>query len=178
MKGSSRSSSIVVMIAGGVLAAALATASAQAAGLKVAVVNYPALLQASPQAKAAVAALRAQFLPKQKQLQAEATALKSKQATLQRNEATMTQDQVAQAELNLREKVEAFQREQSALEDALNTRRSELMTKVQKTLVGVVQTYAKQHRYNLVLADGVIYSDASLDITPALLSELKAGAAK
>lgn len=176
MKRWSTSSSVVVMIAAGVMAVALATASAQAAGLKIAVVNYLALVQASPQAKAAIATLRGQFLPKQKHLQAEAKDLKARQQKLQRNEATMTQDQVAQAELDLREKAEAFRREQTTVEDALNNRRNELMSKVQKTLVDVVQRYAHQHGYTLVLSsDGVIYSDGALDITPALLKELKGG---
>jgi len=166
------------MIAAGVMAVALGTASAQAAALKVAVVNYLALVQASPQAKSAIKQLRAQFMPKQKHLQAEAKDLKSRQQKLQRNEATMTQDQVAQAELNLREKAEAFRREQTKIQDALNNKRNELMSKVQKRLVGVVQRYAHKHGYTLVLSsDGVIYSEDALDITPALLKELKGGAA-
>lgn len=178
MKRSSRTSSVVVMIAAGAVAFGVATASAQAAGLKVAVVDYLALVQASPQAKAAIATLRSQFVPKQKHLQAEAKALKARQAKLQRNEATMTQDQVAQAELDLREKAEAFQQEQHKVEDALNNRRNELMSKVQKKLVGIVQDYARHHGYNLVLSsDGVIYSDGAFNITPAVLRQLKGGSA-
>jgi Skp family chaperone for outer membrane proteins len=166
------------MIAAGVMAVAMATASAQAAGIKVAVVDYLALVQASPQYRSAIATLRTQFLPEQKHLQAEATALKTKQATLQRNAATMTQDQIEQAELNLREKAQAFQQEQVSVERALNTRRNELMSKVQKTLVSVVQTYAQRHGYNLVLSSGaVLYADGTIDITPALLKELKGPAA-
>ena len=34
----------------------------------------------------------------------------------------------------------------------------------------VVQNYAKQQRYDLVLADGFIYANPALDITPAILS--------
>lgn len=178
MKRSSRSSSVVVMIAVGIMAVALAPARAQAAGLKVAVVDYLALVQASPQYRSAIATLRAQFLPKQKHLQTEANALKVKQATLQRNAATMTQDQIEQAELNLREKAQSFQEEQVSVERALNTRRNELMSNVQKTLVGVVQNYAKQHGYNLVLSsDAVLYADGAIDITPALLKEFKGPAA-
>ena len=178
MKRLSRSSSVVVMIAAGVMAVALATASAQAAGLKVAVVDYLALVQASPQYQSAIKTLRGQFVPKQKHLQAEAHALKAKQETLQRNAATMTQFQVDQAELNLREKAQAFQREQASIEQALSTRRNELMSKVQRTLVGVVQTYAQHHGYNLVLSsDAVLYADGAIDITPALLKEIKSGTA-
>jgi outer membrane protein len=150
-----------------------AAAAAPAGGLRIAVVNYGVLLQESPQAKSAVASLRAEFAPKQRTLQTEATQLKSKEDTLKKNEATMTQDQRDQAELDLRERYQDLARKQTEIQDDVNTRRNELMSQLQKTLVQVVQAYAKQQRYDLVLADGVIYADSGLDITPAILSALK-----
>ena len=165
-------------IAGGLALAlagvvATAPAQAQAAGLRVAVVNYGQLLQESPQAQAAVATLRAEFAPKQHSLQAEASQLKAKEDTLKKNEATMTQDQRDQAELDLRERYQDLARKQSEIQDDVNTRRNELMSQLQQTLVQVVQSYAKQQRYDLVLADGVVYADQALDITPAILTALK-----
>ena len=170
-----------VAMAGGLalaLAGGLAAAPAHAAGLRIAVVNYGELLQQSPQAKAAVASLRAEFAPKQRTLQAEANQLKAKQDTLKKNEATMTQDQKDQAELDLRERYQDLARKQSEIQDDVNTRRNELMSQLQRTLVQVVQNYAKAQKYDLVLADGVIYSDAGLDITPAILSALKSQAGR
>ncbi len=169
MKRLSRSHSVIWTIAAGLLVTGLAAASAQAAALKIGVVDYATLVQSSPQYKAAITALRQEFVPKQKQLQAEAKSLQSKQKALQRNEATMTQDQVAQAELDLREKVEAFRRKSSTVQHALYTKRAELFTKVQKTIAVIVQHYAQKHGYNLVVMnDQVIYADAGLDITPAV----------
>jgi outer membrane protein len=165
-----------VVMAGGfamALSGAVAAAPAGAAGLRIAVVNYGVLLQESPQAQQAVASLRAEFAPKQRTLQVEANELKSKEDTLKKNEATMTQDQRDQAELDLRERYQDLARKQSEIQDDVNTRRNELMSQLQKTLVQVVQSYAKQQRYDLVLADGVIYADQALDITPAILSALK-----
>ena len=156
-----------------VLAGALAAAPARAAGLRIAVVNYAQLIQESPQAKAAVATLRAEFAPKQRSLQAEANQLKLREDNLKKNEATMTQDQRDQAELDLRERYQDLARKQSEIQDDVNTRRNELMSQLQRTLVQVVQNYAKEQKYDLVLADGVIYSDSTLDITPAILSALK-----
>ena len=170
-----------VAIAGG-LAAALAAAvvatpaQAQTAGLRVAYVNYSLLIQESPQAQSAVASLRAEFEPKQRSLQAEATELKAREDTLKKNEATMTQDQRDQAELDLRERYQALQQKQNEIQDDVNTRRNELMSELQRTLVQVVQNYAKQQRFDLVLADGFIYADQTLDITPAILSALKSQA--
>lgn len=168
-----------VVVAGGlamVLAGAAAAAQAQAAGLRVAVVNYGQLLQESPQAQAAVASLRAEFAPKQRSLQAQAAQLKAKEDTLKKNEATMTQDQRDQAELDLRERYQDLARKQTEIQDDVNTRRNELMSQLQKTLQQVVQSYAKQQRFDLVLADGFIYADTALDITPAILSALKSQA--
>jgi outer membrane protein len=153
--------------------AAPARAAGAGSGLRIAVVNYSQLIQASPQAKAAVASLRAEFAPKQRTLQTEATQLKAREDALKKNEATMTQDQRDQAEVELREKYQDLARRQNEIQDDVNTRRNELMSQLQKTLVQVVQSYAKEQRYDLVLADGVIYSDSNLDITPAILGALK-----
>ncbi len=155
------------------LAGTLAATPARAAGLRIAVVNYAELIQQSPQAKAADAALRAEFAPKERSLQAAANVLKAKEDTLKKNEATMTQDQRDQAELDLRESYQDLSRKQSEIQDDVNTRRNELMSELQNTLVQVVQNYARQQKYDLVLAEGVIYSDSTLDITPAILSALK-----
>jgi outer membrane protein len=167
-----------VVIAGGLATAlagtvGVAPVQAQAAGLRIAYVNYSQLIQESPQAQSAVASLRAEFAPKQRTLQAEANQLKAKEDTLKKNEATMTQDQRDQAEVELREQYQDLARKQSEIQDDVNTRRNELMSELQKTLVQVVQNYAKQQRYDLVLADGVIYANSALDITPAILSALK-----
>jgi outer membrane protein len=161
-----------VVLAGGLAAAA----PARAAGLRIAVVNYGLLLQESPQAKAAVATLRAEFAPKQRSLQAEANELKIREENLKKNAATMTQDQRDQAQLDLRERYQDLARKQSEIQDDVNTRRNELMSQLQQTLMQVVQNYARARKYDLVLADGVIYSDSSLDITPAILSALKSQA--
>ena len=173
------SSGVGRVVIAGALAAALAgtagapPAQAQAAGLRIAYVNYGQLIQESPQAQSAVASLRAEFAPKQRTLQAEANQLKAKEDTLKKNEATMTQDQRDQAEVELREQYQDLARKQSEIQDDVNTRRNELMSELQKTLAQVVQNYAKQQRYDLVLADGVIYASSALDITPAILTALK-----
>jgi outer membrane protein len=161
-----------------VAAFAAAPAQAQAAGLRVAVVNYGELLQESPQAQAAVASLRAEFAPKQRSLQAEAYELKAREDILKKNEATMTQDQRDQAELDLRERYQALASKQSEIQDDVNTRRNQLMSELQRTLAQVVQNYAKERGYDLVLADGFIYAQPALDITPAILTVLKSQAGR
>ena len=77
-------------------------------------VNYSQLIQESPQAQSAVAQLRTEFEPKQRSLQTEATELKAREDTLKKDEATMTQDQRDQAEVELpREQYQDLARKQS-----------------------------------------------------------------
>ena len=166
----------VVMAGGLALALAGVAAAAPAGSLKIAVVNYSQLIQNSPQAQSAVASLRAEFAPKQRNLQTQANALKAREDTLKKNEATMTQDQRDQAEVELRQQYQDLAREQSEIQDDVNTRRNELMSELQHQLQQIVQAYAKQQGYDLVLADGFIYANTALDITPAILSALKSQA--
>ena len=50
------------------------------------------------------------------------------------------------------------------------------MSRLQRTLIEEVRTYAKAQGFDLVIADGVIYSTPTLDITPAILAALQAHA--
>jgi outer membrane protein len=162
-----------VIMASGVVA--LATAASPAwADLKIGVVNYAKLMQESPQAKAAQDALRGEFAGKQKDLQTQQASLKSKEESLQRDSATMSADQRTAAERELRDGNRELQLKVQQYQDDFNARQNEELSKLQKTLVEEVQTFAQGQKFDLVLADGVIFAAPVLDITPQVLSELQA----
>jgi len=167
--------SIVLGLGAAVL---LSAAPAWAAELKFAVVDYGKLMEESPQAKAVSDALRNEFTPRQRDLQAQQAAVKSKEDRLQKDAATMTQDQRARADKELRDGARDFARKQSELQDDFNARKNEEMSRLQRTLIEEVRTYAKAQGFDLVLADGVIYSTPTLDITPAILTALQSHAAR
>jgi outer membrane protein len=162
-----------VIIGSGV--AALAAAAAPAwADLKIGVVNYAKLMQESPQAKAAQDALRGEFAGKQKELQTQQQSLKSKEESLQRDSATMSADQRTAAERELRDGNRELQLKVQQYQDDFNARQNEELSKLQKTLVEEVQTFAQAQKFDLVLADGVIFAAPVLDVTPQVLSALQA----
>jgi outer membrane protein len=161
------------VVLSGVVALAAAAAPAWA-DLKIGVVNYSKLMQESPQAKAAQDALRGEFAGKQKELQSQQQALKSKEDSLQRDSATMTADQRSAAERDLRDGNRELQLKVQQYQDDFNARQNEELSKLQKTLVEEVQNYAQGQKFDLVLADGVIFASPVLDITPQVLSGLQA----
>ena len=151
---------------------------AQAAEVKIGVVNYSRLLQEAPSAKAAQEALRNEFAGKQREIQNLQAALKAKEDKLAKDGATMTADQRAKTEKELRDGNRDYQSKATAYQEDINARQNEELSKLQTELVGVVQQYAAAQKFDLVLADGVIYATSAMDITGAVLATLPAVAAK
>jgi outer membrane protein len=144
------------------------------AELKIGVVDYGRLVEESPQAKVALDAIRNEFTPRQRELQNQQNSLKSKEDKLNKDKATMTPDQINTMEKDLREGVRDFQRKQGEIQEDFNARRNEEMSRLQKTLIEQVRQYAKAQNFDLVIADGVIYTTPTIDITPAILAQLQA----
>ena len=159
------------------IAGTFAALPAGAADLKIGVVDYGKLMEESPQAKTVVEAIRTEFTPRQRDLQTQQQALKAKEDKLQKDGATMTEDQRTRSDKDLRDGYRDLQRKQQEVQDDFNARRNEEMSRLQRALIEEVRTYAKAQNFDLVIADGVIYSTPALDITPAILTALQAHAA-
>ncbi|HZO24149.1 MAG TPA: OmpH family outer membrane protein [Steroidobacteraceae bacterium] len=162
--------SIIWVMAG---VGALMASPAWTADLKIAVVDFGRLLEDSPQYKVAQESLRTEFTPRQRELQNQQNSLKAKEDKLQKDGATMTPDQRATVEKELRDSYRELQRKQSEVQDDLTARRNEEMSRLQKTVIEQVRTYAKSQNFDLVLADGVIYTTPTIDITSQVLQTLQ-----
>jgi outer membrane protein len=164
--------SILVLLAG----VALAALSPAHAETKIGVVDYGRLMEDSPQAKSALEAIKAEFAPKQRDLQNMQVSLKAKEDKLQKDGATMSADQRTKAEKDLRDGAREFGRRQQELQDDFNARRNEETSRLQRTLIEEVRTYAKAQNFDLVLADGVIFANPTIDITSGVLQALQSRA--
>ena len=152
------------------LSAPFASAQAQA---KIAVVNIPKLLEEAPQAKTAMQALQDEFAPRQREIVAAQNDLKAKEEKLQRDGAVMAENERRAAEKELRDGQRELARKQNEYVEDLNIRRNEEISKLQRSLLQEVQAYARSANYDLVVGDGVLYVNESLDITPQVLSALQ-----
>src|SRR6516164_8229083 len=160
-----------MMAAGG----ALAALPALAAEPKIGVVEFQRLIIESPQGKAAMESMRAEFAPRERTLQAQGQAVKAKEEKLQKDGATMSEEQRARAEKELRDGARDFERARGELQDDETARRNEELSRLQRTIVEEVRTYGKAHNFDLILAaEGVIYNASASDITAAVLSALQA----
>jgi len=162
----------VWMIAAGGAVAALPAVGAE---VKIAVVDFQKLAVESPQGKAVQETIRAEFAPRQRTLQAQEQAVKAKEDRLQKDGATMSEDQRTRAEKELRDSARDFERAKAEAQDDFNSRRNEALSRLQRTIIEEVRSYGKQQNYDLILDQGgVIYNASATDITPAVLSALQA----
>src|SRR5579863_4814166 len=126
---------VCLIAASGALAALPAWAET-----KIGVVDPARLLEESPQGKAISESLRSEFSPRERTLQAQGQALKAKEDRLQKDGATMTEDQRQRAEKELRDGMRDFERARGELQDDETARRNEEMSRLQRTLLEEVQT--------------------------------------
>lgn len=166
-----RSSFLIPVVA--LTLAWLAPVGAAHAELKIAVVNVARLLQEAPQAKAAMEALQTEFAPRQREIVAQQNDLRERQEKLQRDGAVMAENERRNAERDLREGERELSRKQSEYLEDLNLRRNEELGKLQRSLLQEVQSYAKGANYDLVVGDGVLFANESLDITGQVLAALQ-----
>jgi len=164
-----------VMAAGLALLAPLGAAQAQTQ-MKIAVVNVPRLLEEAPQAKGAMQALQDEFAPRQRDIVAQQQGLKTKEEKLQRDGAVMAENERRNAEKDLRDSQREVARKQNEYVEDLNLRRNEELGKLQRSLLQEVQTYARAQNFDLVLGEGVLYRNESIDITAQVLAALQARA--
>jgi len=171
--------SISSRVAGWIVAAAGLLAVVPAwADPKVAVVDPQRLMAESPQGKAMMESIRAEFAPRERTLQAQQQSLKGKQDKLSKDGATMTEDQRARAEKELRDGARDFERARGEFQDDFSARRNEEMSRLQRTLGEEVRSYAKAQNFDVILSgEAVIYATPAYDITPAILTALQARAA-
>jgi|SRR5688500_7639373 outer membrane protein len=142
--------------------------------LKIAVVNVPRLLEEAPQAKSAMQAMQDEFAPRQREMAAQQKDLKAKEEKLSRDGAVMAENERRTSEKDLREGQRDLARKQNEYVEDLNVRRNEELGKLQRSLLQEVQTFARASGYDLVVGDGVLFVNESLDITPQVLSALQA----
>ncbi len=111
-------------------------------------------------------------------LQATGQALKAKQDKLQKDAATMTEEQRARPRRICATVRATSSGRAGELQDDENARRNEELSRLQRTLLEEVRAYAKAQNLDMVVSgDAVLYAAPTLDITPAVLAALQSKAA-
>ena len=161
-----------------ILAAAMAALAAAApaqvmAEVQVGFVNVAKVLELAPQAEAARNRIEREFAPKDRELLQLQKDIRALEDRLVKNAAVMSESERQRQEAEIRAQKRDLRRSQDEFREDLNLRKSQELSKLQKTVTEVIQELAKADKYDLILSDGVIYAGERVDITDLILERLR-----
>lgn len=140
--------------------------------VKVGVVNVGLLLEQAPQARVASSALEREFSPQQKELVDLNNELEQKQTTLRRNALAMSEAQQAATEREIAMLAREIQRKRNDVQELLNIRRNEELAKLQNQVNIAIQEIGSSQGYDLILYEGIAYTNPRVDLTQPVLEHL------
>jgi outer membrane protein len=151
-------------------------ASANAAELKIGVVNAGAVLEQSPQKTQALSRLEKEFLSRSKSLEKKHKDLRAAQEKLAQDGAILSADERKAKERDILSDQRELKRLQDEYSEDLSIRRNEELRKLEKEIAETIVNLAKKEAYDLVVYQGVIYASERTDMTAQVLELLKAKA--
>jgi outer membrane protein len=158
-----------------VLAAALAAPAALAAApTKVAVVDLNRVVAESPQGRAAIEKLNAERTDKQRELVSQQKDLRALEERLNRDGAIMAESERADVETRYRTLRQRIERRAAEIDEDLNARRQDELTRVQRVVLNEIRAFAKENQFDVVLGPGVVYAAPETDITEGVKKRLEA----
>ena len=155
------------------LVTGLISTSVNAADMKIGVVSVERILTEAPQVEAVNTKMLEQFGTKRDGLQALEKDITKMQEDYKRNELVMTEDKLNDLKKEIIGKIQQLKQTEAMLSQEVSTVRNQELAVLQQQVKSVINEIAKEGKYNLVLSEGVAYTDEKHDITDQVLEKMK-----
>jgi outer membrane protein len=167
----------MVFVVGGLLMtpAVWAQGAAPAAGAnKVGVINIQAAIASTAEGKQAAAELQSQFTPRMNDLQNTQKQIEDLRSRLQTGQSTLSDEEKARLSREGDQLTRTYQRKQQELQDDTNDAQQEVVNRIGRKLVDILNKYSKDNGYAVVLDDSsqqtpVIYAANQIDVTQDII---------
>jgi outer membrane protein len=166
----------VVPVIGAILMtpAVWAQAAAPAAAGKVGVINIQAGIASTAEGKQAAAELQSQFTPRMNELQNIQKQIEDLRNRLQAGQSTLSDEEKARLQREGDQLTRTYQRKQQELQDDTNDAQQEVVNRIGRKLVDILNKYSKENGYAVVLDDSsqqtpVIYAANQIDVTQDII---------
>ena len=154
-------------------AVALCTAGAAlAADYKIGFVNTERLFRDSAPANRAKQKLEKEFAARDTEIQKLRKQVRDLQTVLERDSATMSENDRRNKERDLANQTRDLQRFEREFREDLNLRRNEELASVQERANRVIQQIAEAEKFDLILQDPVVFASPKIDITEKVIKAL------
>ncbi|MFD2111259.1 OmpH family outer membrane protein [Thiorhodococcus fuscus] len=157
---------------------ALVSGQAAAGDYRIAVVDPNRVVEQSPQYEAARDALQGEVEERERTLREQQEQIASLQNKLERDGALMSESEVQRLQNDIRSRTRRLKYARDEFQEDFALRQNELRTKLGRQVQEVVVELAKEQKIDLILSDGIVYSNARIDISDLVIERLKAEFAK
>jgi outer membrane protein len=147
-------------------------AVASAADYKIGFVNTERLFREATPAKRAQAKIEKEFAARDGEIQKLAKQVRDLQTSLDRDGATMAENDRRNKERDLANQSRDLSRMQREFREDLNLRRNEELAGIQERANKVIQQIAADEKFDLILQDPVVYASQRIDITDKVIRAL------
>jgi outer membrane protein len=151
-----------------------ATHAEDAAPSKVAVINVQVAITSTAEGKQASAELQSQFAPRNSELENMRKQIEDLQNRLRTGATTLSDDEKARLSRQGDQLTRTFQRKQQEMQDDANEAQQEVVNRIGRKMLEVLDRYSKENGYGVVIDVSaqntpVIYNAAQIDITQHII---------
>jgi outer membrane protein len=151
-----------------------AQAAAPATAGKVGVINIQAAIASTAEGKQAAAELQSQFTPRMNELQNLQKQIEDVRNRLQAGQSTLSDEEKARLQREGDTLTRTYQRKQQELQDDTNDAQQDVVNRIGRKLVDILNKYSKDNGYAIVLDDSsqqtpVIYAANQIDVTQDII---------
>ena len=141
---------------------------------KVGVINVQAAIASTAEGKQAAAELQSQFAPRTTELQNLQKQIEDLRNRLQTGQSTLSDEEKARLQREGDQLTRAFQRKQQEFQDDTNDAQQDVVNRIGRKLVDVLNKYAKENSYSVILDDSsqqtpVLYAANPIDVTQDII---------
>ena len=140
---------------------------------KIGVVNAAKVLEEAPQMEIARKALEKEFAPRDQELVGMQKEVRNMEEKLSRDGDIMSEVEQRNMERDIRSRKRELKRLQDEFNEDLNLKRNEAFDRIRRKVLEVVNAIGKQEKYDLIVNDGVLYASERIDLTDAVIQQLK-----
>ena len=162
----------VVSAAAFLLALVAGTAVADEGGSRIGFVDIPYLIDRAPQALEAEKRLEAEFAPRQAELEMQRAELAGLSARLDDLDGELSDDERQQLDRETRALERRIKRSEQDFREELNIQKNDEFKTVRVLVLEAIASFGKQHDYDLIVSDGVLFANPRIDVTERILESL------
>jgi outer membrane protein len=151
-----------------------AQAGAAVASDKVGVISIQAAIASTAEGKEAAAELQSQFAPRTTELQNLQKQIEDVRNRLQTGQSTLSDDEKARLQREGDQLTRAFQRKQQEFQDDTSDAQQEVVNRIGRKLVDILNKYSKENGYSIILDTSaqqspVLYAANQIDVTQDII---------